>query len=57
MKSKDQLLRFALSELGRRGGKASARRLTPEQRSRRVRKAGKARQAKTRAAKTNGGAK
>jgi len=38
----------ALSELGRRGGKASAKSLTPEQRTARARKAGKARQAKAR---------
>jgi hypothetical protein len=44
-----------LSELGRMGGKASAKALTAAQRTARARKAGKARQAKARAKK--GGAR
>jgi len=40
--------RKALSEFGRRGGRASARRLTAEQRTARARKAGLARQSKAR---------
>jgi hypothetical protein len=45
---------LAMRELGRKGGKASAKSLTPEQRTARARKAGKARQAKAR--KVKGGA-
>jgi len=48
MTKKQELLRRALSELGRLGGKASAEKLTAKQRSERARKAGKARQAKAR---------
>jgi hypothetical protein len=48
MGRKHDVLRQALSELGRMGGKASAKRLTAEQRSERARKAGKARQQKAR---------
>ena len=47
----------ALSELGRLGGKASAKKLTPQQRTERARKAGLARQAKARKAAKKGGAK
>jgi hypothetical protein len=50
MSEKDDLLRRALSELGHLGGRASAKKLTAEQRSARARKAGKARQAKAREA-------
>src|ERR1051326_2515740 len=39
---------YILTELGRKGGKASAKALTPEQRTARARKAGRARQAKAR---------
>jgi hypothetical protein len=39
---------YVLTELGRKGGKASAKALTPAQRTARARKAGKARQAKAR---------
>jgi len=55
--SDKEILRRALSELGRMGGKASAKRLTPQQRTERARKAGKARQAKARKAAKKGGAK
>ena len=48
MVKKSELLRLAMSELGRLGGKASAKKLTPEQRTAKARKAGKARQAKAR---------
>ncbi len=51
-----KLLSRVLRELGRKGGRASARVLTPEQRTARARKAGRARQAKVRAAR-NGGAR
>ncbi len=44
-------LRAALTELGRRGGKASAKKLSPKQRTAKARKAGLARQAKARKAK------
>jgi len=44
-------LRAALKELGRLGGRASARALTPAERSARARKGGLARQAK----RTKGG--
>lgn len=59
MTKKDGLLRRALSELGRLGGKASAKKLTAEQRSTRARTAGKARQAKARGTRkgTKGGAR
>jgi hypothetical protein len=50
MTKKNDLLQRALSELGRLGGKASAKKLTAEQRTARARKAGKARQAKARKA-------
>lgn len=43
--------------VGRMGGKASAKSLTPQQRTERARKAGKARQAKAREAARDGGAK
>jgi hypothetical protein len=52
---KREILREALRELGRMGGKASAAKLTPKQRQEKARKAGKARQAKARKAK--GGAR
>jgi hypothetical protein len=48
---KDDILREALRELGRKGGTASAKSLTAEQRSDRARKSGRARQAKARKAK------
>ena len=48
----DEATRKALSELGRMGGKASAKKLTKKQRIERARKAGKASQAK---AKKKGG--
>lgn len=41
----EKTLRDAMKELGRRGGKARARKLTPAQRTRSARKAGKARAA------------
>jgi general stress protein YciG len=43
-----KILREALSKIGRKGGRASARSLTPQQRTARARKAGLARQAKAR---------
>jgi len=46
-----KLLQQALSELGRMGGRASAKALTDEQRTAKARKAGLARQAKARKAK------
>jgi hypothetical protein len=46
-----KLLGEILRELGRLGGKASAKKLTPAQRTAKARKAGKARQAKARAKK------
>ena len=55
--SDKEILRRALSELGRMGGKASAKKLTPQQRTARARKAGNARQAKARKATKKGGAK
>ncbi len=39
MKKKGGLLGHALSELGRLGGKASAKKLTPQERTERARKA------------------
>ncbi|MFI5107976.1 MAG: hypothetical protein ACHP78_03920 [Terriglobales bacterium] len=48
---KKALLQQALSELGRMGGKASAKALTDEQRSAKARKAGLARAATARKAK------
>jgi general stress protein YciG len=45
---KEDILREALREIGRLGGKASAKALTDRQRTERARKAGKARQAKAR---------
>jgi general stress protein YciG len=50
MRKKD-ILREALREVGRLGGKASAKNLTAKQRTERARKAGKARQAKARKAR------
>jgi hypothetical protein len=50
-KEQQALLSAALRELGRRGGKASAAALTPEQRRARAVKAGQTRQAKARARK------
>jgi general stress protein YciG len=47
-----RMLKEALRELGRRGGKAAARSLTPEERTARARKGGLARQAKARATQT-----
>jgi general stress protein YciG len=47
MKKKD-VLREALREIGRKGGKATAKSLTAEQRAERARKGGLARQAKAR---------
>lgn len=55
MSKKDALLRRALAELGRLGGVASAKKLTAQQRTERARKAGRARQAKARAATTKKG--
>jgi hypothetical protein len=40
------MLRQAMSEMGRRGGLAAAKKMTAKQRTERARKAGKARQAK-----------
>jgi hypothetical protein len=57
MSKKDDLLRLAMSELGRLGGKASAKKLTARERTKRARKAGLARQAKARKAAKKGGAK
>lgn len=54
--NKKQILRQALSEIGRKGGTASAKSLTAAQRTSRARKAGKARQAKARKAAKKGGA-
>lgn len=48
---KERLLSEYLAELGRRGGKASADRLTKKQRIERARAAGLARQAKARKGK------
>jgi len=45
---KQKILQQLLSEIGRKGGKASAKRLTAAQRTARARKAGLARQAKAR---------
>jgi hypothetical protein len=50
MMTKEELAR-ALSELGRMGGRASARKLSRDERTARARKAGRARQAKARAKK------
>lgn len=47
-------LSSALSVLGQLGGRASAKALTPAERTARARKAGKARQAKARRAKKGG---
>lgn len=57
MKKKNSLLGRALSELGRLGGKASAKSLTQRQRTERARKAGLARQAEARKAAKKGGVK
>jgi len=43
------MMRLVMSEMGRRGGQAAAKKMTAEQRTERARKAGKARQAKARA--------
>jgi hypothetical protein len=51
-KEQQALLSATLRELGRRGGKASAAALTPEQRHARGVKAGLARQVKARARKS-----
>jgi hypothetical protein len=48
---KDDMLRQAMSEMGRRGGLAAAKKMTAKQRTERARKAGKARQAKAKEAK------
>ena len=48
---KDDMLRWAMREMGSRGGKATAKKLTAKQRTERARKAGKARQAKARGKK------
>lgn len=48
---KDDMLSWAMREMGRRGGKATAKKLTAKQRTERARKAGKARQAKARGEK------
>lgn len=45
-KEEKEALRTALREIGRLGGLASARSLTPKQRVERARKAGKARRGK-----------
>lgn len=50
MRKKD-ILREALREIGRKGGKATSKSLTAEQRTERARKGGLARQAKARAKK------
>lgn len=50
MRKKD-VLREALREIGRKGGQATAKRLTAAQRTERARKAGRARQTKARKAK------
>jgi hypothetical protein len=52
-----QILREALSKIGRKGGRASAKSLTAAQRSARARKGGLARQAKARRAAKKGGAR
>ncbi len=54
VKKRNEALRTALSELGRLGGKASAKSLTAKQRTERARKGGKARQAKARKVKGGG---
>ncbi len=51
MSRKDDMLRQAMSEMGRRGGLAAAKKMTAKQRTERARKAGKARQAKAKEAK------
>jgi hypothetical protein len=57
MKFKDEFLRLALSQLGRRGDQASATKMTAEQRAEFARKAGKAGQAKAQiAGQKRGGA-
>ena len=49
MSSKNRdIARQVMSEMGRKGGKAAARRLSKEERIARARKAGKARQEKAR---------
>lgn len=55
VKRKQDWLRMAMSEMGRRGGKASAKKMTAKERTERARKAGKARQAKAKQAKAKGG--
>jgi hypothetical protein len=50
MRKKD-VLREALREIGRKGGKATAKSLTAKQRTERARKGGLSRQAKARQAK------
>jgi hypothetical protein len=47
----DREIRRRMSEAGKLGGAARAKKLTPRQRSMAARKAGKARQARARAAK------
>ena len=49
MSTKDDMLRRAMSEMGRKGGKTAAKNMTQKERTERARKAGKARQAKARA--------
>lgn len=55
--NKKRMLSEMLRKLGRKGGKASAKSLTAEQRTARARKAGLARQAKARRAAEKGGAR
>jgi len=54
-KSQRALLSTVMRELGRRGGKASAAALTPEERRAKATKAGRARQAKARERKAKNG--
>jgi hypothetical protein len=56
MKKRDGAASAAARALGSLGGRASARALTPEQRTAKARKAGLARQAKARTARKRGGA-
>ena len=48
---KEDMMRLVMSEMGRRGGKATAKKMTAQQRIERARKAGKARQAKAKGEK------
>jgi hypothetical protein len=51
LSKKEDMMRLVMSEMGRRGGKATAKKMTAQQRIERARKAGKARQAKAKGGK------